>query len=301
MIFDEAILIKRIRQLNAPLNAVPADINPRLERLPGLRAILCDVYGTLLVSNAGALSGNHLPDQAVAFRAALKALNCEINTPAAECGVHLFNTVLASELADLKASGIEHPEVDIRTVWKKVLNELRCRSVIKLDLNDRIAAWLAIEYENRINPVWPMPDVESIFSRLATAGWRLGIVSNAQFYTTLTLTALLGERWKSWFLPSLCFWSHEYKKAKPGLHLYGRAAAALKECYSISPHEVVMIGNDVEHDIIPAWACGFRAILFAGDRRACRLGDAGRQNTISWPWLTITHWQQLMDIIDYKR
>ena len=141
-----------------------------------------------------------------------------------------------------------------------------------------------------------MPDVESVLSKLASAGLTLGIVSNAQFYTTLTLTALLGERWKSWFLPSLCFWSHKYKEAKPGPHLYRRASAALKEFYGISPQEVVMIGNDVEHDIMPALACGFRAILFAGDRRACRLGGASRQNATSWPWLTMTHWQQLMDI-----
>ena len=296
MISDESILIKRIQELNATFTPVPADISPRLERLPGLRVILYDVYGTLLVSTSGALSDNHLQDRAIAFRAALNALNCEINTSAAVSGINLFNAVLASEHIGKQASGIERPEIDIRIIWKKVLHELRSQSIINLDLNDTIEARFAIEYENRINPVWPMPNVEDVLSKLATTGLRLGIVSNSQFYTPLSLTALLGERWKSWFTPSLCFWSYKHNEAKPGQYLYRRAAKELKEHYSIKPQEVVMIGNDVEHDIKPALACGFRAILFAGDRRACRLGDASRQEATSWPWLTITNWQQLMDI-----
>ncbi len=296
MISDESILIKRIQELNATFTPVPADISPRLERLPGLRVILYDVYGTLLVSTSGALSDNHLQDRAVAFRAALKTLNCEINTSTAVSGINLFNAVLASEHIGKQASGIERPEIDIRIIWKKVLHELRSQSIINLDLNDTIEARFAIEYENRINPVWPMPNVEDVLSKLATTGLRLGIVSNSQFYTPLSLTALLGERWKSWFTPSLCFWSYKHNEAKPGQYLYRRAAKELKEHYSIKPQEVVMIGNDVEHDIKPALACGFRAILFAGDHRACRLGDASRQEATSWPWLTITNWQQLMDI-----
>jgi len=294
---DENVLIRRIQELNAPLNAVAADIHPRLERLPGLRAVLCDVYGTLLVSNAGASTNAHPPDRAAAFRAALQALNCKVDAPTAERGVDLFNAVLASARADRQASGIEHTEVDVRTIWTKVLNELRRRSAIKLDSNESLTARVAIEYENRINPVWPMPDVASVISRLATDGWVLGIVSNAQFYTPLTLTALFGKKWKSWFAPSLCFWSYEHDEAKPGPNLYRRAATALKELHGISPAQVVMIGNDVAHDITPAQACGFRAILFAGDRRACRVGNASQRQVASWPWLTITHWPQIMDVI----
>jgi putative hydrolase of the HAD superfamily len=293
---EEAILIKRIQELNAPMDPSPADITPRLERLSGLRAILFDIYGTLLVSNAGAASDNNLAGRAVAFQSALNALNCDINYQTAVSGVNLFNEALASEHAAHQASGIEYPEADIQTVWIKVLRELRRQSAISQDITDKVAARLAIEYENRINPVWPMPDAEYVLSTLSAKGWLLGIVSNAQFYTTLTLTALLGEKWKTWFSPSLCFWSHEYNEAKPGQYLYRRAAAALLEFHAIRPQEVAMIGNDVEHDIKPALDCGFRAILFAGDRRACRLGTASRKNASSWPWLTMTNWQQLMDI-----
>jgi putative hydrolase of the HAD superfamily len=126
---------------------------------------------------------------------------------------------------------------------------------------------------------------------------QLGIVSNAQFYTPLALTALLGEKWRSWFKPSLCFWSYEHREAKPGPELYQRALAALEKSCGIKPPEAVMIGNSIANDVRPALACGCRAVLFAGDRRACRLSPDDRRRISSRRWPVITGWPQLMKII----
>lgn len=301
MTTDKAILIKRIRELNTPLMPAPADIFPCCKRMTGLRAVLCDVYGTLLVSRAGGLADNYGPDRPAALRAALQSVGWNVDMTTAVDGVNLFDAVLASEHARLHAGGIKHPEVDVRVIWKKTLAGLPCGSTLALTKNDKLIARLAVEYESRINPVWPMPDMEETFSRLASAGLALGIVSNAQFYTPLTLTALLGEEWKSWFPSSLCFWSYEYKEAKPGLGLYRRALAALNESFGISPQETVMLGNDVENDLRPALACGCRAVLFAGDGRGCRLGIEDRRQVASWPWSTITNWSQLAEMLGAGR
>jgi len=48
---------------------------------------------------------------------------------------------------------------------------------------------LAVEYECRVNPVWPMPAALETIETLRARGFRLGIVSNAQFYTPLIIEA----------------------------------------------------------------------------------------------------------------
>lgn len=291
----EKKLIRRIRALNAPLDPLPAKLAPRIERIGGLRAVLFDVYGTLLVSGAGKNPADNRAAQAAALRKALAAVGGKMCAPAAREGIRLFNAMIAREHAGLKRSGTRHPEVDIMALWKKVLAELRSRALIKLDLGEESAALVAVEYENRVNPVWPMPGAVKILAELSARGFLLGIVSNAQFYTRLTLSAFFGPEWQRWFRPELCFWSHEYGQAKPGRFLYRRAARELNKCRAARPSEVIMIGNDFAHDVRPAMDCGFRAVLFAGDRRSCRPGHTPRRAPQAC--LTITRWRQLLEIV----
>lgn len=291
----ESELIRRIRKLNAPLAPLPSKIAPRIEPIGGLKAVLFDVYGTLLVSGAGKHSGDNRASQTAALRKALAAVGGHRCAPAAREGFRLFNAMLSAGHAGLKRSGIRHPEVDILAVWQGILAELRSRALINFKATAPMAARVAVEYENRINPVWPMPGAAGILAELSARGFLLGIVSNAQFYTNLTLSALFGSRWKRWFHPELCFWSHEYGQAKPGRFLFRRAAREFKKIRAARPREVIMIGNDFENDVLPALGCGFRAVLFAGDRRSCRPGQNPRRAPKAC--LTITNWRQLLEIV----
>lgn len=65
----------------------------------------------------------------------------------------------------------------------------------------------------------------------------------------------------------LFIWSFEQGRAKPSVSLYREAARRLAE-QGIAPGEVLMVGNSARKDVAPAQAAGFRAALFAGDRRS---------------------------------
>ena len=46
-------LIQQIKALSSPMNPKPTDMATKLTSLPGIRAVLFDVYGTLFISGSG--------------------------------------------------------------------------------------------------------------------------------------------------------------------------------------------------------------------------------------------------------
>ena len=49
-------LIERIQALSASLAPIPTSIAPHCPKITGLRAVLFDVYGTLMISGSGDIS-----------------------------------------------------------------------------------------------------------------------------------------------------------------------------------------------------------------------------------------------------
>jgi putative hydrolase of the HAD superfamily len=166
----------------------------------------------------------------------------------------------------LRASGIAFPEVRIERIWGGLFpgrsdNELRR---------------LAIDYELATHSCWPMPGCRSVIASIADRGVRLGIVSNAQFYTPLFFQAFFARTTKELgFHPSLCVYSYRHRAGKPGPELYELAKKRLSRL-GISAPEAVMVGNDLENDVAAARPAGFMTVLVTGDRRMPRVSDGGR-------------------------
>ena len=171
-----------------------------------------------------------------------------------------------------RQQGIEHPEVDVVDVWASVLGSLFRSSLIpRASFSEEFLQELAVQYEVRANPVWPMPGCADCLDAPGEAGSLLGIVSNAQFFTPTLFPALLGRDLTGLgFHPRLLFYSYRCGQAKPGRFLYERAKEALA-ALGVAPSEVLYIGNDMLNDVRPAAAVGFRTALFAGDERSLRL------------------------------
>jgi putative hydrolase of the HAD superfamily len=129
----------------------------------------------------------------------------------------------------------------------------------------------AIEFELQANPVWPMPQAKEVLRRLDESALKLGIVSNAQFYTPIVLEHLLGQTLTDiGFDDLLRYFSFQYRSAKPGPELFRAALQQLELC-GIQANEAVYVGNDMLNDITAAAQAGLRTILFAGDSRSLRL------------------------------
>lgn len=257
-----------IRRTLRPLAPRPTGEAPRLPALPDLRAIVFDVYGTLLISASGdvGVDPDDVPRPEFAFREAVVAAGVA-GAPDAVAIVDAYREAIDRSHARSKAAGIDFPEVDILSVWRDAFARLGAAEALKDD--ERLRRF-ALEYELRANPIWPMTGCRETIEAIRDAGFALGIVSNAQFYTPVSLATVLdAELDELGFQDDLCVYSFMHGQAKPGTFLYEVAADALAR-RDIAPEKVLYVGNDLLKDAFPASRVGFRTALFAGDARSLR-------------------------------
>ena len=265
---DDALLIKRIQALTSPLTPQPTGVTPRLAPIPGIRAVLFDVYGTLVISGSGDIGITTTATTNKPFREAWAAAGfAPALLPPDFDGTAELAALIRADHARSRARGVDNPEVDIVAIWRALLDSL-------LGLRATVSQLrrLALEYEFRINPVWPMPGLRALIKTLHRRGLVLGVVSNAQFYTPLMLEAFLGQGMEAvGFDPRCCAWSYRHGVAKPSTAIYVPALAGLHDHHRIHPEQVLYIGNDLRNDIHPAGALDCNTVLYAGDRRSLRL------------------------------
>lgn len=194
-----------------------------------------------------------------------------------------FDALIRAAQDRRRQDGIEYPEVEIREVWRALAGEA---------VPDALIEPLAIEYECRTNPVWPMPHLAESLADLRARDLRLGIVSNAQFYTPHLFPALLGESLEALgFAPDDQIYSYELREGKPSTALYERLAARF------DPAATLYIGNDLLKDIWPAQRTGFRTALFAGDARSLRLREGDPRVAGTTPDIVATDLRQIADCL----
>ena len=231
--------------------------------LGGIRAVVFDIYGTLLISGSGDTGVNY--DESTAEEAMMDAFNEEgvVTTPSMELAKGR-QRLIEQDHARAKAAGTAFPEVEIREIWKRLLDESR------FALPDDRLERVIMRHECAVNPVWPMPGAKELLTDCQDRGLVMGIISNAQFYTRPLLEFLFdGSLEDLGFGKDLCLWSFEEREAKPSGVLFARLGALL-EREGIAASEVLYVGNDMRNDIAPAAAQGFRTALFAGDVRSLR-------------------------------
>ncbi len=291
-------LPQRIRALCRPLAPQPTGQAPRLPRLDGVRAVLFDVYGTLLVSGSGDVGTAAATDSATALVEALAGAGCPAaSADAGPAGVTALDEAVRESHARARADGVDWPEVEIRDVWRAVLDRLAADGLVGAAVASDCVERLAVEYECRVNPTWPMPDAAATLDLLRTRGLRLGIVSNAQFYTPLLFEALLDEPPEALgFAPALCSWSYRVGAAKPSLRMFEAPLRALA-VDGITAGETLYVGNDMRNDVWTAARAGCRTALFAGDRRSLRLREDD-PNVAGWsPDVVLTDLRSLGEVL----
>jgi putative hydrolase of the HAD superfamily len=300
-------LIERIRALSSPIRPIPTGQSEHLTLLPDIQVVLFDVYGTLFVSGTGDISLARETSNARALTEALHAVGFrgDLDEAGAE-GVRLLLKRIQRTHTELRKVGREFPEVDIVTEWYNVLSKLRKKGLLHDDLPakgaevllNEAAMRVSVEYECRVNPVWPMPGAAATLTALQERGVLLGIVSNAQFYTPLLFSALFGKsQEKMGFSWKWCAWSFEMAEAKPSANLFHRVVTPLALDEGIRSNQILYVGNDRLNDIWPAAGIGLKTALFAGDRRSLRLREDDPRCADLHPDLVLTSLSQILTCV----
>jgi putative hydrolase of the HAD superfamily len=282
------ILESQCHQL-APL---PTGVEPRLRSLTGIRAVLFDVYGTLFISASGEVGTTIDEGRATALSQAFAEVGLRLRGEL-QYAVQCWLDAIHDSHSRSKHQGVTYPEVDIVEVWSNCLARLSNEQRLDGDVTNVDLRQLAVQYEVRTNPTWPMPHVRTCLEALRQRQMLLGIISNAQFFTLELFPALLGGTLDELgFDPGLQFYSYRYLQAKPGVPLYQMAAEAISD-RGLRPCDVLYIGNDMLNDILGATQVGFRTGLFAGDARSLRWRETDRRVAGLQSDLVITDLEQV--------
>jgi putative hydrolase of the HAD superfamily len=243
----------------SPMLPKPTSMLPGGRPKERIRCILFDIYGTLLISGSGDIGASKkaLP-QLQKLDHLLRQFN--LRKKSREL-IQELSRAIEDEHSRLRDTGIDYPEIEIDQVWKQILK------IDDLPLVRRFA----IQYELIVNPVYPMPNLESTLAACRQKNLPMGIISNAQFFTPLLFEWFLGADLEDLgFHSNLIFLSYQVRHAKPSTKPFELAAAAIT-ALGLKTSSVLYVGNDMLNDIYPADQLGFQTALFAGDARSLRL------------------------------
>lgn len=257
------------RKLFTSMTPIKTDIGTRVSPDSSIRAVLFDIYGTILISEAGDIGLTALDkdgtDSTFILRSGSDTKDLSFDT-------------IRSQLTDLikKHHGlirqnypqITYPEVDIIRIWSELFIENGLKEPSAEDLTRG-----ALLFEITSNRVDLMPGSREIFNYLRKTGMPMGIVSNAQFYTPLLMEFLFKESLEEMgFNSNLASWSYRCGCGKPDPLIFKTPVDKLMRM-GIKKKEILYVGNDMLNDVSCASGLGLKTVLFAGDHRSLRLRE----------------------------
>jgi putative hydrolase of the HAD superfamily len=294
---------------------VPISYPSIKEKLFDVRAVIFDVYGTLIEYWKPEFSDKEAKQQALlaAFRNTadyfgMKDVLVRMNpADAPEKTLHdFYHGLIALQQEKSVRSGIEFPEIRIEEIWGIIILMLQRHgydpTTVRPGETSDLSRTIAYYYNFHALGRGLYPGVVTMLEDLRKNNIRVGIVSNAQFYTPVDLTLLIRQQsdgryddYLELFDLDLIFYSYEYGAAKPDQLLLGKLFDALYE-YQILPSQTVFVGNDLTADIQPALSAGMQTGFFTGDKRCAFLH--GEEGAII-PHITIPHWSDLAAKISF--
>jgi len=294
------MLIERIKELAEPLSPISIDHATSLKKLSGIKCVAFDFYGTMFISGVGDIGIDEDPEgeSEEIFRNSLEAAGFTVNdVSAGTYGLQVLEKTLARHKDEAKERGIAYPEPEIREVWKDTLKEMAEQSMISGSVDESSIAKFAVEFEFRINAVWPVPNLAGILTNLKKQGLELAIISNSQFYTPLAFEAIIGQSPENFgFNKDLLVWSYKCGRKKPDTDFYADFVNRIQE-QGMDPTEVLYVGNDINKDIKPAKYLGMHTALFVGDSRSIRHEESELKHLSQSPDLVIDRLSQIHECL----
>lgn len=250
-----------------PASTRSQGVIPTLEPKP--KAILFDVYGTLVCPQVGDLDEQaRLASGEDSFIQTAERFNFS-----KEIGIKWHNwffEAISAEHQEQKEKGIVPAEVQVDQIWTQMIARAGGDPAVS---DPRMVATYR---ELLANPVQPFSGAVEALWKLKKKGIRLGLASNSQFYTLPILGKALGIEPDEFFEAELTFLSFLLGFSKPSPYFFRLVRTRVLHL-GLKPEEVLVVGNDCENDCSPAKAHGLQALLFWGNDHSVRLGRRAYQ------------------------
>jgi putative hydrolase of the HAD superfamily len=160
-----------------------------------------------------------------------------------------------------KANPLAHPEIDLVLVWQTLLQQHLAKlpkastSLPNTDRLEQLPFFLTgLHRASSRNRLKLYPDVKKVLIQLKQAGYRLGIVSDAQSAYAQAELEELGIRDFFEVVSISC----DYGYRKPTIALFEEALKSL----NITASEAIYVGNDMYRDVFGAQQAGMKAVFY---------------------------------------
>ncbi len=295
--------IKNLLTNAAPLKPVPTGVNPDYRKDSSIKAVIFDIYGTLLISSSGDIDQAEMSTKNL--EVALSSSNIEIVDKSEKALKHIlydFEYTINICHQEAKKNEVPYPEIDILSIWEIVLLHARRKNLIQFNGEANIMRMTCM-FELLSNKTYPMPGMLEVIKKLEETKIPIGIVSNAQFYTPIVMNYYLNQRLGLdekivFFDKELTVFSYKLGIGKPDIKLFDELTPVLKKKYKLEPNEVLFVGNDMLKDIYTSNKVGFKTALFAGDKRSLRMREDNEKTKGLKPNYIITELSQLLEIVE---
>lgn len=296
-----------------PSDPQPLRARPTLKPLPGVKAVLWSVYGTLLTTQDGRLLHEH--PQQVRMQVALEktieefrmwySMHREPGAPW-EGMLRQYRRILQQlEMVATKRKG-DRPHVDSSRIWGTILarliqNEYQWDEAIADDADD-LSVKIAYFFHAMLQGVRPAPHATDVLVRLQQAHIRQGVLADTQRFTLAQLLNALGGADKlpnivELFSPTLLIESCRFGIRKPSETLFARAAHQAEKL-KLEPEQILFVSDCIEGDLAIANEYGFLTALYAGDKSSCQATAEQLKDPQTRPDRLITDLNHVLNLID---
>ena len=260
----------------------PVKAKPFSKPIPGIRAVMWDIYGTLLQVVDGCMDFDPKPE--IRLEVALEKTIREFNMwnsmtrkPGApwEYMLSQYRDVLGDERlrggSGLRRGDVAH--VSLGSVWQGLIERLQQKEyeydVLTFGPLHLFAEKVAYFFHSSLQGTAAYANAVKTIRLLAQGGIAQGFIADAQPFTLLQLARSLSAQGKmpslnKVFQPELLTFSFAVGARKPSLGLFEAAIERLEE-QGIAPDQVLYVCSRIPDDLAVAKKAGFRTALFAGD------------------------------------
>jgi FMN phosphatase YigB (HAD superfamily) len=295
----------------APLPVTTPSARPHLRRLPGIRLVTWNLYGTLLAIGDGELHFEH-PNTFIMELALDKTLQefkmwgSMTRKPGQpfEYLRQLYTKAL-DEQRLAPSHKEKHPELSAERVWENIIKKLLQKDY-QFDAGffgslNEYSKKVAYFFHANLQGTACYPGAAEALRHVRRCGLHQGLLANAQCFSLVQLQRGLTRQdgaanLDDLFEADLRVLSCDLGVRKPSERLYKNlleAAAA----HGIQPHQVLHIGSRIAWDVRPARKLGMRTALFAGDAASLQASKTELKVAANRPDRLMTELGQLQEII----
>jgi FMN phosphatase YigB (HAD superfamily) len=289
---------------------LPVKARPHLEPLPEVRAVLWNVYGTLLAIAEGELLFEHANafimsnalDKTIQEFKMWGSMTRKPGQPSDY--MQSIYTQILTEQKSVLGGGERFPEVASERVWEAIIKRLLQKDY-KFDaaffgsLNE-FSRKVAYFFHASLQGTAAYAGAAAALQHAHDSGLAQGLLADGQCFTTVQLQRGLdsqnGGRLDDLLTEGLVVLSCDVRGRKPSDRLFRQAVNALNE-KGIVPAEVLHVGSRLQQDLVPAKRLGMRTALFAGDKGSLQVTPEQLKDTATRPDVLLTELSQIAEVV----